>query len=378
MTHKHYAHLDVFSDWVVAARRSHKLHPLARPGGRTQRRLLEVLGFQPGPVKPRQVRVEQRWSRDGVDGEVVTWSAGYGPRTEAWVLRPAGVKGSLPGVVALHDHGGFKYFGKEKIADGPHGTLRAIVPLRNQCYEGRAYANELARRGFTVLVPDVFMWGSRKFPAKQIAQSTWQTLPEIDDQDPDPTVGAAEAYNAISGRHEDCLERYAAILGTSLAGVMTFEDRVAAAYLTGRKDVRAGGIGCLGLSGGGMRSCWLNATCHDIRAAVVVGLMSTWEGLLDHNVKLHAWGFFPHEVARFADWPDLAACRAPSPLLVQYDNEDALFTPQGMRAAHRRLRRLFRLAGSPTRYRGTFHPGPHKFDLAMQDEAFAWLARQMR
>ena len=373
-----FTHLDMFSDWVAAAHRAHPLHPLAKPGRATQQRLLKTLAFEPGPVKPKQVRVAQRWTADGIDGEVITWSVGYGPRTEAYLLRPAGVKGPLPGVVALHDHGGFKYFGKEKIADGPRGALRSVMPLRHSCYEGRAFASELARRGFMVLVPDVFIWGSRKFPALRIAQSTWQELPAINDLDPDPSVETVNAYNAITGRHEDCLERYAAILGTSIAGVMTFEDRVAAEYLKSRKDVRPGGLACIGLSGGGMRSCWLNATCNDIRAAVVVGLMSTWEGLLDHNVKLHAWGFFPHGVAGFADWPDIAACRAPSPLLAQYDNEDALFTLAGMRAAHRRLQTQYRRAGAPRNYTGKFYPGPHKFDIAMQEDAFAWLELKMR
>jgi dienelactone hydrolase len=37
----------------------------------------------------------------------VSWSVGYGPRTFAYLLRPVGPNKPLPGVVALHDHGGF-------------------------------------------------------------------------------------------------------------------------------------------------------------------------------------------------------------------------------------------------------------------------------
>ncbi len=55
---------------------------------------------------------------------------GYGPRTVAWVLRPAGVRDPLPGVLALHDHGGFKFYGKEKIADGPEMPGPSVVELR--------------------------------------------------------------------------------------------------------------------------------------------------------------------------------------------------------------------------------------------------------
>jgi hypothetical protein len=73
------------------------------------------------------------------------------------------------------------------------------------------------------------------------------------------------------------------------------------------------------------------------------------------------------------DWADLAACRAPMPLLVQYDEEDELFTPAGMRAAHARIVDHYAWAGAPAAYVGQWYPGPHKFDLPMQAAAFDWL-----
>jgi hypothetical protein len=36
------------------------------------------------------------------------------------------------------------------------------------------------------------------------------------------------------------------------------------------------------------------------------------------------------------------------------------------------------LAGAADRYRCSFDPGPHKFDLAMQAEAFAWFERWLK
>src|SRR5262249_38540667 len=115
---EHYRHLGVFSDWVAAAQRQHPLYPTAMPGAATQRQLREVLGFSTTAEVRVEVRLDDRWQRDGLLGEAVSWSVGYGPRTEAWVLKPAHASGPLPGVLALHDHGGFKFFGKEKIADG--------------------------------------------------------------------------------------------------------------------------------------------------------------------------------------------------------------------------------------------------------------------
>ena len=84
----------------------------------------------------------------------------------------------------------------------------------------------------------------------------------------------------------------------------------------------------------------------------------------------HSW---PHH----GDWTDLTAARAPSPLLVQYDLEDDLFSEEGMRAADERLAGHFRFVGAAQNYRGEFYPGPHKFDLEMQTIAFRWLHEQL-
>src|SRR5690349_2173877 len=91
-----FLHLGPFSDLVAAANRSCKLYPLARPGRQTQGLFRRLLAFSPGPELARGAKIERRWQRDGVDGQEVSWSVGYGPRTKAWVLRPSGEKGKLP------------------------------------------------------------------------------------------------------------------------------------------------------------------------------------------------------------------------------------------------------------------------------------------
>ena len=60
--------------------------------------------------------------------------------------------------------------------------------------------------------------------------------------------------------------------------------------------------------------------------------------------------------------------------LVQYGEQDELFPPAGMAAAHTQLEQ--RHAGTG-RYRGSVHPGGHVFDGAMQDEAWAFLAEAL-
>ena len=376
---KQYRHLGPFSDWVAAANRSRQLWPIAKPGKKTQALVRACLAFAPGPETPRQPKVERRWTRDGVDGEEISWSVGYGPRTRAWLLRPAGEKGKRPGLLALHDHGGFKFYGKEKIAEGPDPAPDFLRGYWRIYYGGRAFPNVLAREGYAVLVHDAFLWGSRKMP--------WANMPDWDQSlgnvppghDAHPPGMAAEVlrYNNSAIFNEHTIAKYCTVLGTTFAGIVSYEDRVAVRYLASRPDVDAQRIGCLGLSGGGMRTVLLQGTCDRIRAAVSVGAMCSYESLLDHNVICHTWMFFPTEWARHGDWPDLAACRAPSPLLVQNDLDDELYTVAGMKAAHRRIAAHYRSVGQPGNYVGEFYPGPHKFDLAMQKSAFAWLKRTL-
>ena len=70
--------------------------------------------------------------------------------------------------------------------------------------------------------------------------------------------------------------------------------------------------------------------------------------------------------------------RAPMPTLVLNNNEDDLYTPEGMKEADAILSAIYTKAGAHDRYRCSFYPGPHKFDAAMQDEAFAWFDRWLK
>ena len=372
-----YLHLGVYSDLVDEARRQQPLDPLAVPGPDTQRKVREVLGWCDRPEQAQAVRVERTWEREGVTGEELSWSVGYGPRTKAWLLKPTGARGPLPAVLALHDHGGFKFYGKEKIADGPAPTEPVLQAWRDKSYGGRAWTNALAREGFAVLVHDVFLWGSRGFPVADMQQTVEAGGDRRVGSDAVPGGYPAEiaAYNSLAGPHEHIVSKYCNLLGTSFPGVVAHEDRIALNYLRARPDVLPARVSCVGLSGGGNRSGMLRATAEGLQGAVVVGLMSTHAELLDRHTAVHTWMMFPFGWSRYGDWPDLVACRAPAPLLVQYDLDDDLFTVDGLRAADARLKKLYQLAGQESAYTGQFYPGPHQFSVPMQTAAFQWLKK---
>ncbi len=376
---KTYQHLGAFSGLADFAAGQAPLYPLAQPGAETVRALCESLGFCAGPETPLQVRLEGQWQQDGLLGEELSWWVGYGPRTHAFFLRPAEASGPLPAVLALHDHGGFKWFGKEKIAQGPGEPPEVLQRYWARYYGGRAWANAMARQGFAVLVHDTFLWGSRRFQWEEMPEQVHITADAILAKYPpeDGTPLEIARYHIAADEHEHVVAKYLNLLGTCLAGAVSREDRIAFNYLLSRAEIDPDRVGCLGLSGGGNRSTLLLASHPGVRAAGIIGLMSTYEGLLDHNVVGHTWMFFPTYWSRQGDWPDIAACRAPRPLLVQYDIEDDLFTVDGMRAADARIRAHYQAVGAEWAYAGQFFTGPHKFDLEMQSSAFAWFRQQL-
>lgn len=315
------------------------------------------------------VRVERAWTDGDLAGEELSWSVGFGPRTRAYLLRPRAAAGPLPGVVALHCHAGMKWVGKEKIADGPEGPSPEVRRLRSQIYGGRAYAAELARRGFVVLAHDVLSWGSRRFPLTAdrhgTPRSSEGTRPELSEPD---------RYDLAAWEHEHEVAKHCALLGTSFAGVVAGEDLAAAAYLRSRPDVTS--VGCVGLSGGGLRAALLGAFDPQVRAVVVAAMVSTYRDLLGGYVGKHTWMLFPSGLPRLGDWPDLVASRAPAPLMVMYATRDELFPREGMRRAHEIVAGRYRDA--PGRYEAVFADAAHSFDVPMQERAFVWLERHLR
>ena len=308
---------------------------------------------------------------DGVTVRRLRWSVGYGPETTAWLLRPAGVRDRLPGVLGLHCHGGVRSVGGEQLVDTGPGTAPRAVRLRQGWYAGRAPANDLARLGFAVLVHDTFSWGSRRFdlrrPTPRLAaalaahEAYWRTLVVPPDDD--------ERADVLADLHEDTLAKAAGVLGQTFAGLVLADDLVALEVLASDPGTDAGRLGAFGFSGGGGRGLLLAALDHRVRAAVVSCMMATTGSLVPHHLDSHSWLLHVPGLWSWRDWPDLTAV-ARARFLVQYREDDQLFPAAGMRAAHARLRELH--AGGD-RYRGTSRPGGHAFDAAMQDEAWSFL-----
>ncbi len=311
---------------------------------------------------------------DGLAIEHLQWQLPYGPATEALVLKPAGARGKLPGVVGLHDHGGNKYFGLRKItrmSKDPHPLM-----LRHQehYYQGAAWANELARRGYVVLVHDTFTFGSRRMRAADLPGSIRDGLTEANPEAEDEI----QKYNQFAGNHEHVIAKSLFSAGMTWPGVFVFDDQRALDYLVSRPDVDATRVGCCGLSGGGLRTVMLTGADERIRCSCCVGMMTTWRDYLLNKCYTHTWMCYVPGLPRDLDYPEILGLGAPNPVLVLNNRQDQLFTLPEMERADRILTEVFKKAGAAERYRASFYDGPHKFDREMQKEAFAWFDRWLK
>ena len=102
-------------------------------------------GTTPAPEVVRTVE------HDGLHIEELRWRMPVGPPVEAVFLKPAGATGPLPGVLALHDHGGDKIHGWRKVAETEAPRSPMIQRHFDWLYSGRPWANDLAKRGYAVL-----------------------------------------------------------------------------------------------------------------------------------------------------------------------------------------------------------------------------------
>lgn len=337
------------------------------------RQRVEDLLAQPdlGPITP--ATVHETTEHDGLYIEHLSWQLPYGPPTRAVFLKPAGAAGPLPGILGLHDHGGNKYFGLEKITHtgDQHPLMREH---RDQFYGGKAWANEAARRGYAVMVHDVFPFASRGVNFHELPDYIKHKVPHQDDR----SRTYIDAYNRFASEHESYIAKGLFCAGTTWPGVTTAEDQRAVDYLCARPDVDEQRTGCAGLSGGGLRTAHLAGLDDRIRCACCVGLMSTWRDFLLNKSHTHTWMIYIPGLARDLDYPEVYGLRVPRPTMVLNNLEDPLFTLPQVQRADRILREVFEKAGAGDKYRCSFYPGPHKFDVQMQEEAFGWFDSWLR
>jgi dienelactone hydrolase len=352
------------------AHRGDLSHSQWRDRGRAE--VQRVLAYAPKKV-PLDVIVHSVVKRQSYEIRTISFAGSSHYRIPAFLLVPEG-KGPFPGIVALHDHGGWFFHGKEKLVE-MEGEHIAVTQFRDGAYSGRSYPEELAKRGFIVIVADAFYWGERRLQYKYTPQGLLDAIAGLDPASPE----YVKAMNRFLLDRISDMHMRMSFAGTTWGGIINFDDRRAVDLLSSLPEVDAERIGCIGLSGGGFRSTYLAGMEPRIKAAVIVGWMTSLPTTIDIPYSVHRDMFDAFGVHANLDHPDIASLGAPDcAIFVQNCARDRLFTRSGMEAAVEKIRAVYLESEQLTRFQSRFYDVPHEFNVEMQEDAFAWLERWLQ
>jgi dienelactone hydrolase len=340
---------------------------LAEWKAKARGRLLELLHYSPPACDPGPELIESVERPDHVREKIV-FQTTPDIRTPAYVLVPKHGRRPLPAVVALHDHGGFYLWGKEKLVS-VEPEHQVLADFKRRYYAGNSIAEVLVAQGYLVIVIDMFYWGERRMLLDDDPRDWRERPPEI-------TAERIAAFNQRSSQSEQLVGRTIYAAGFTWPGVMFWDDVRTVDYLASRPDVDPARIGCVGLSVGGLRTCHLAALDERIKAAVAVGWMASFPAQLRRHVRntIGHTKVVPG-LYRELDYPDVAALAMPRALLVINGSRDGLFDLDGVRGSFKKLEACYAKAGAPDRFRARLYDAPHEFNAEMQDEAWAWLKK---
>jgi dienelactone hydrolase len=334
---------------------------------RARGKWFELMHYSPAKCDPAAEIVESV-DRGAYVREKVYFFTSPGVKVPAYVLVPKNRSKPLPAIVALHDHGAFYLWGKEKLVSVEH-EHKALAEWKANYYGGNSIADTLASQGYVVIVTDAFYWGERRMLLDDDPQDWRERSPSL-------PMDRIAAFNKRCGQAEDLVGKTILAAGFTWSGFSVWNDIRTLDYLITRPEVDKNRIGCVGLSMGGLRSGQLAAADDRIKAAVAVGWMASFPYQLKTKVA-HTIGHtsLVPGLYGFLDYPDVVSLALPSALLVINGTKDQLFDLDGVKAAFEELRKCYIKAGAAEKFEGAMFKAPHEFNLEMQAKAWSWLKR---
>lgn len=255
--------------------------------------------------------------------------------------------GPHPAVLLLHDHGGRFDIGKEKVVepwDEPAEKMESAKQWVNECYGGRFFGDELAKKGYVCFVTDMLNWSDR---------------------------GGAGADG------QQALASNLMHFGVSFAGLIAHEDLRAAEFLSGQPEVDPKRIAAMGLSVGGFRTWQVAALSEHIAAGVSVCWMSTYKSLMvprnNQTLGQSAYTMLHPGLSHYLDYPDLATIACPKSMMFCCGSKDHLFTLESIKESFAKMRQVWDSQNAGDKLITKLYNAPHEYNLMMQTDAFDWL-----
>lgn len=319
---------------------------------------------------PLDLRVESEVDCGTYVRQRISFAGTAAWRVPGYLLLPKG-SGPFPGVVAIHDHGGFFYWGKEKVVATDALEREGLKDFVETSYDGQPFGDELARRGFAVLAIDGFFWGERQVPG---AHDT------IDGRTPE-TVAETNLCNRFLYEQQAMTALNLMEMGLTWQGVLLNDDMRSAALLASLPQVDSTRVACCGLSVGSYRSWSLAALSDHIKAGIGICWMATQRSLMaapsNYNQSKSGFSMLIPGMRRYLEIPDVASLACPKPLLLYAGRQDGLFTHDGTDAAWARIAEVYADHGAAANFSSRWWDVPHCFNRPMQQAAFDWLEQAL-
>ena len=290
-------------------------------------------------------------------------------RVSAYLLCPKGLKRPAPAILALHDHSGRFFYGKEKLVDHktPLPTIDWFQKFRYGC---RGYASHLAEKGYVVLCPDTLGWGDRRFlDVSWIGPQKAELIEHAEGTD-----AYVFAFDRLWQEYQNRLYEAIAFYGATYMGIVSWDDRRSLRYLASLPEVDEDRMGCVGLSMGGYRAAFVGALEDRVQCSCIVGYMTKFQDIAPKRCP-PGWGV-PGLFNRLP-YPDMVYLTAPSPLLVLNCENDGLFDLTTVDDASASVRAVYERIGAADQFAAKGFPVGHQFGLEMQETAFAWFDRHL-
>lgn len=231
-----------------------------------------------------EYRVLESTKEDGYTRQLIEYNS-YGDKVIAFLLLPD-ILDKNPAILINHQHNREHHLGKSEVCGLAGNPLQAFAP-------------ELVKRGFVVLVPDSICFEDRRKNVSGI-----EPLPDNAD--------FWQHYN------EMC---YRILNGDYLMKKVLIDAMNGITLLSNLNYIDNNNIGTLGHSYGGNTVLFLSAVDERIAFSCASGSACTYKNRMINNVGIEMASVIPNFYSKY-DIFDLVSCIAPRPLLIVSAEDD--------------------------------------------------------
>jgi dienelactone hydrolase len=291
-----------------------------------QAKFMELLGEFPKPVDLAPDVIYSSEDR-GLIRERIVFDSEEHMSVPCVVLRPVDMpkNGKGRAILCSHGHGPF---GKEPVA-GNASTPELVDNIARHHYN---YGEEMARRGFLTISPDLRVFGER-----------------------------SDGGNPYPGR-DKCNVHFirGMILGIYTLTLNIWDMKCCIDYLQTRPEVDAERIGMMGLSQGGTMTTFATAAEPRIKAADIICYVNSWQGFGIRRANFCGSQVVP-DIYKYLDTHDIAGLIAPRPLLIEMGIHDTCFFIEDTLQGFEGVKKIYEAAGAADVLWSDMHTGEHGF-----------------